>query len=156
MQYLTVTAVRIPSTRGIRYQTEAMGDTSPYAMEMMADQIRRMAGTYQPLPLEDFLDQHEELELIITPGPDHSFQAAIGTDVSIRETNWGLSSASAHGNNADQARRNLQQKVSGRTIVQCPILPNRREYQAPDLYAVGEDTPDFNAEKTAERQGYGG
>ena len=45
MQYLTVTAIRIPDNQRIRYQVEAAGNTDPYTMEMVADQLRRLAGT---------------------------------------------------------------------------------------------------------------
>ena len=136
-QYLTVTAIRVPNDRHVEYQVEATGCTDFYTMEIVSDEIKKQAGTYEYLPMETFLIEND-LPLIISPGREPgTFDVRIGRDICIRDPKggWGLLSASTEGKTAAEARRKLQEKISGQTLIANPMLPIKREIPVPDLIA---------------------
>ena len=138
---LTVTAVRTSHTDRIDYNVFTYGSTDPLTLEMVADRLRQQAGALRPTPLEEFLQEHR-LELLVhhgdTPG---SCRVSIGNDVSVRnpEDSHRLHSASAQADSLHEAKDTLARKISGRTIVQHPMLPISRAYQVPILHQG--DTP---------------
>ncbi len=134
-QYLTITAIRVPNDQKIEYQVAAAGCTDAYTMEMVSDEIKKQARTYEYLPMEHFL-MEKDLPILTRPGhvPD-TFHVRIGHDVSMRDPAhvWGLLSASADGRTAAEARRKLQEKISGQTLVSNPMLGNKKIFKVPDL-----------------------
>ena len=133
-RHLTVTAIRQTPDR-VEYEVFTQGADDPLTLDLVADELKRRAGTYEETNLEKFLKQ-QGLELITKHDPrTGAFRVRIGQDVCIRDPRdqYGLLSASAEGSTPAAARRELSRKVSGRTLVAAPMFPIRREYQAPEL-----------------------
>ena len=147
---LNVVAIRTGHTDRIDYHVFTYGSTDPLTLEMVADKLRRQAGTHRPSPLEEFLEDHG-LELIVhhgsTPG---TCSVRIGHDVSVRDPHdrYLLHPASAEARSLQGARAKLARQVSGRTIVQSPMLPTRTTYKVPVLQQE-ETPPDDNPRQTA-------
>ena len=133
-QYISVTGIRTARS-GIHWDVFVHGDDSPLTMDLIADELKRRAGTYEPSDLEAYLEGRG-LELVTYPNREPgSYHARIGSDVCIREpgSSHALLTASADGSTPTEARRNLEAKVSGQTLVENPMLPIRRQHRVPIL-----------------------
>lgn len=149
-EYLSVTAVRTEKP-GIHFDIFTDGDTNPLTMDLVADELKRRAGTYEKSPLEEYLEQ-QGLELKAWPATEAGrYWVRIGSDVCVRApgSSHGLLSAAAEGDSPADARRRLAALISGRTLVECPTLPIRREYRVPDLMD-GSAAGKLDAETTAQ------
>ena len=132
--HLAVTAIRRESNR-IEYDVFTYGRVAPFILDMVADELKKQGGTYEHSEMEQYLES-QELRLITYPNSDRChepFHVRIGHDVSIRDpkARHNLLSASADGTTPAEARRNLADKISGQILVECPMLPIKREYRVP-------------------------
>ena len=132
--HLAVTAIRKKSDH-IEYDVFAYGSVDPFILDMVADELKKQGGTYEYSEMEQYLAS-QGLQLINHPNSDRSpepFRVSIGHDVSIRDpkSRHDLISASADGTTPAHAREKLADKISGQVLVECPMLPIKREYQVP-------------------------
>ena len=132
--HLAVTAIRKKSHH-IEYDVFAYGRVDPFILDMVADALKKQGGTYEYSEMEQYL-KSQGLQLVIHPNSDRTaepFHVRIGHDVSIRDPKslHNLLSASADGTTPAAARRNLADKISGQVLVECPMLPIKREYRVP-------------------------
>ena len=132
--HLAVTAIRKTSDR-IEYDVFAYGRVDPFTLDMVADELKKQGGTYEYSEIEQYLES-QKLRLTTYANPERypePFHVRIGHDVSIRDpkSRHNLLSASADGTTPAEARRNLADKISGQVLVECPMLPIKREYQVP-------------------------
>ena len=138
--HLAVTAIRKTSDR-IEYDVFAYGRVDPFTLDMVADELKKQGGTYEYSEMEKYLES-QGLQLTTQPNSNRCtepFHVRIGHDVSIRDpkSRHNLLSASANGTTPAHARQKLADKISGQVLVECPMLPIKREYQVPVL---GEGT----------------
>ena len=94
--------------------------------------------------MEQYLES-QGLQLVTHPNSDRSpepFHVRIGHDVSIRDQkSWhNLLNASANGTTPAEARQKLADKISGQVLIECPMLPIKREYRVP---VFGEGTATY-------------
>ena len=104
-QYISVTGIRTARS-GIHWDVFVHGDDSPLTMDLIADELKRRAGTYEPSDLEAYLEGRG-LELVTYPNREPgSYHARIGSDVCIREpgSSHALLTASADGSTPPEAR----------------------------------------------------
>ena len=89
-QHLTVTAIRQTPDR-VEYEVFTQGADDPLTLDLVADELKRRAGTYEETNLEKFLKQ-QGLKLITQHDTrTGAFRVRIGQDVCIRDpgTNTG-------------------------------------------------------------------
>ena len=140
--HLTVAAMRKKSDH-IEYDVFAYGRVDPFILDMVADELKKQGGTYEYSEMEQYLAS-QELQLTTQPNSaqcPEPFHVRIGHDVSIRDpkSRHNLLSASADGTTPAAARRKLADKISGQVLIECPMLPIKREYQVP-VFGAGTAT----------------
>ena len=131
-KYTAVTAVQ-SRQGGFNYSVSVHGNDHPIVLDLVADQLKKQAGTYEYLEMEHYVEQ-EEMTLHIVPCREPgTYEARIDHDTCVRDPKHlhNLLGASARGTTPAQARRNLARKISGHQLLKNSALPIATTHQVP-------------------------
>ena len=109
------------------------GTLRPHVLDQALDLAKRQIGTYEPTPLDRFLEEHN-LRTFTMPLRDQE-GVRVSLEASLRDPGspWGLMPAAGEGRTPAAARRELARCISNGKLVLGACLPGSRELPVPDL-----------------------